>query len=88
MFKQMEENMLRRTKFMERVTRARGDEVSDLDLALLQRLGHRHNEITRIFEQLRAQMEEAMKPPQDPEDQEGQDGRDPKDGKKKKEDGR
>lgn len=79
MLKQMEQDMLRRTKLVERLIRARGDEVSAVDLALLQRLGHRHNEITRIFEQLRAQMEEAMKPP-DQEDA----GKDTK----KKEDGR
>ena len=91
MLKQMEEDMMRRTTFMERVIRVRGDDISDVDLALLQRLGHRHNEISRIFEQLREQMEAAMQQPdgQDEEPGAGKDpGKDDTDKKKKQEDGR
>lgn len=62
MLKQMEEDMLKRTRFMEKLISARGDDVSEVDLALLERLTHRHNQITEIFLALKKQVEEALNP--------------------------
>jgi hypothetical protein len=62
MLKQMEEDMMRRTKFMEKLIEARGEDVSELDLALLERLAHRHNKVTEIFLGLKKQIEDALNP--------------------------
>ena len=75
MLKQMEEDMLKRTQFMGKLITARGDDVSEIDLALLERLAHRHNQITEIFLALKKQVEQAMNP-------EAGDGEDPKKDKK------
>ena len=64
MLKQMEEDMMSRTKFMEKLIEARGEDVSELDLALLERLAHRHNKVTEIFLALKKQIEDAMNPAQ------------------------
>lgn len=53
---------------------ARGDDViTDAEVALIERLGHRHAEITKLFQQIKASVEQAT---QDPEEgQEGGSGR-------------
>ena len=39
----------------------RGDEnISDAEVAMIQRLAHRHNEITKLFVQIKAGVEEAL----------------------------
>jgi len=47
---------------MEKLISVRGDDVSEVDLALLERLTHRHNQITEIFLALKKQVEEALNP--------------------------
>jgi hypothetical protein len=60
MLKQMEEDMMVSTQRMARLFGARGEDLSDLDLALFQRLAHRHNGITEIYLGLKKQIEAAL----------------------------
>ena len=52
----------------------RGDEsISDAEVAMIQRLAHRHNEISKLFEQIKSGIESAMN--QSGESEEGGSGR-------------
>ena len=54
----------------------RGDEsISEAEVAMIQRLAHRHNEITKLFEQIKAGVEEAMGAQGGGEEEEGGSGR-------------
>lgn len=54
----------------------RGDEsISEAEVAMIQRLAHRHNEITKLFEQIKAGVEEAMNAQGGGEEEEGGSGR-------------
>ncbi len=61
MLKKLEEDVLRRLDRLQQVVRSAGaDGVSDTDLMLVERLGHRHAAITRTFLQIKAKLEAAM----------------------------
>ena len=54
----------------------RGDEsISEAEVAMIQRLAHRHNEITKLFEHIKAGVEEAMNAQGGGEAEEGGSGR-------------
>jgi len=54
----------------------RSDEtISDAEVAMIQRLAHRHNEITKLFAQIKAGVEEAMSQMGGGEEEEGGSGR-------------
>jgi hypothetical protein len=54
----------------------RGDEtIADAEVALLERLGHRHAEITRLFQQIKAGIDETMQQMQNQETPDGGSGR-------------
>jgi hypothetical protein len=55
---------MKRTTFMEKLIETRGENVAELDLALLERLAHRHSRITEIFLELKKQIEQVLNPPQ------------------------
>lgn len=82
MLKRLEQDILRRLDRMQQLVKSAGaDGVSDTDLMLIERLGHRHAAITRTFLELKAQLEEAMQAqdqeqaPSDPDKEKGGDGR-------------
>jgi hypothetical protein len=55
---------------------ARGDAtISEAETALIERLAHRHGEITKLFQQIKAGVEETMQQMQQQEDQEPEGGR-------------
>lgn len=55
---------------------ARGDDViSEAEVALIERLAHRHSEITRLFQQIKAGVEQTMQNMQGEEGEEGGRGR-------------
>ncbi len=70
MLKQMEEDMLLRTQYLEKLFSSQTDEFSEIDMALLERHAHRHNEVTKIFLQLKSQIEQSMQPPEDEDEEE------------------
>ena len=37
-----------------------GDDISEAEAALVERLAHRHGEVTKMFQQIKAGVEEAM----------------------------
>ena len=54
MLKQLEEDLVGRTKRIEQLFAARGaDGVSEVEAALLDRLANRHNSVTQIFLQIK-----------------------------------
>lgn len=64
MLKQMEQDLMGRTQQMQRLVESRGaDGITELETALMERLANRHNSVTRIFLQLKAQLEQAMQQP-------------------------
>lgn len=61
MLRQMEEDMRTRTQQMQHLLDAAGaDGVTEFDLALSERLAHQHAELTKIFQQIRAAIEQSM----------------------------
>ena len=74
MLKQMEEEMLQRTSALERLMEAAGaDGITEVEGAMAERLSHQHAALTAIFQQLRAQLEQALGPQEEGQDQ--QEGR-------------
>lgn len=74
MLKQMEEDLLGRTKQMQAVLETRGgDGITDLETTLVERLANRHHAVTRIFMELKAQLETAMQEPEAEEAEENTD---------------
>lgn len=54
----------------------RGDEsISEAEVSMIQRLAHRHNEITKLFEQIKSGVEEALNAQGGGEEEEGGGGR-------------
>ncbi|MFT4512455.1 MAG: hypothetical protein ACI89X_000504 [Planctomycetota bacterium] len=54
----------------------RGDEsISEAEISMIQRLAHRHNEITKLFEQIKVGVEEALNAQGGGEEEEGGSGR-------------
>lgn len=65
MLKQMEQEMLERTQRLEQLLTAAGaDAITETETALIERLGHRHSQITQIFLKMKAMIEEALAGPQ------------------------
>lgn len=84
MLKQLELDTRRGGEELKLLTDLRGDAgISDAEVALIERLSHRHGEVTTLFQQIKAQMEQAL---QQQEQQDGGDGNDDKnhDGKRGK----
>lgn len=74
MLKQMEEEMMQRTTELDRLIVVAGaDGITDVEAAMAERLAHQHNALTAIFQQLKAQLEQALG--QQAEGQEQQEGR-------------
>lgn len=66
MLRQMEQDMMERTEHMTTLVGSRGaDGITDLETALMERMANRHHAVTRIFLQLKAQLEQAMQQPDD-----------------------
>ena len=73
MLKQLGTDTREATDNLKTLVEVRGDEtISESEVALIQRLAHRHNEITKLFEQIKAGVEEALGAMQGGE--EGQEG--------------
>jgi hypothetical protein len=71
MLKQLEEDTRKSSNDLQTLLSLRGDAgVSEAEAAMIERLGNRHGEITSLFAQIKARMEEALKAMQ----QDGQDG--------------
>lgn len=61
MLKQLEVDTARATQNLRTLVDARSDDsVSEAEVALIERLGHRHAEVTRLFQQIKAAVEQAM----------------------------
>ncbi len=61
MLRQLELDTRRAAEDLGRLLALRGDEaISEAEGALLERLGHRHGDVTRLFLQIKAQMEEML----------------------------
>ena len=74
MLKQMEQDMLKRTEHMSAMLDARGgDGITELETTLMERMANRHNAVTNIFLQLKAQLDQALQPQQDENDPEAKD---------------
>lgn len=57
--------MLERTQRLEQLLTAAGaDAITETETALIERLGHRHSQITQIFLKMKAMIEEALAGPQ------------------------
>ena len=57
---------------MQKLSESRGaDGITDLEIALMERMANRHHAVTGIFLQLKAQLEQAMQQPgeEDPEEE-------------------
>lgn len=75
MLKQLGVDTRRATDDLRTLVEVRGDEtVSEAEVAMIQRLAHRHGEITKLFQQIKAGVEEALQQMQG-NDQEGGTGR-------------
>ncbi|MCA8943383.1 MAG: hypothetical protein KDB80_12540 [Planctomycetes bacterium] len=68
MLRQMEEDMQARTRELDRLLATGGDEVSDFDIAMSERIAHQHGAITELFQQIKARIEKSLEPPQDETD--------------------
>ncbi len=76
MLKRLGTDTRRATDDLRTLVELRGDEtISDAEVALVERLAHRHAEITRLFEQIRAGVMQAMQQGQQGNEEEGQGGR-------------
>ena len=61
MLKQLGTDTRDATDNLKTLVEVRGDEnISEAEVALIQRLAHRHNEITKLFQQIKAGVEEAL----------------------------
>ena len=61
MLKQLGTDTREATDNLKTLVEVRGDEtISESEVALIQRLAHRHNEITKLFQQIKAGVEEAL----------------------------
>jgi plectin len=62
MLKRLQQDTGRATRDLHTLVESRGDElVSEAEVELVERLAHRHTEITRLFQQIKAGVEETMK---------------------------
>jgi hypothetical protein len=76
MLKRLGTDARRTADNLQRLIEARGDEtVTDAEVALIERLGHRHAEVTRLFQQIRSGIEEMLQAMQNQEGEEGGRGR-------------
>lgn len=76
MLKRLGTDARRTADNLQRLIEARGDEtVTDAEVALIERLGHRHAEVTRLFQQIRSGIEEMLQAMQDQAGEEGGRGR-------------
>ncbi len=76
LLKQLGVDTRRATDNLRTLVEARGDEViSDAEVAMIERLAHRHNEITKLFQQIKAGVEETLQGMQGNEGEEGGRGR-------------
>src|SRR6185436_19070239 len=73
MLKQMEVDMMEQTRQLQSIVAGRGDAISGLETTLIERLASRHNDVTRIFMTLKAQLDQAMQP--NPAEEETQPGK-------------
>ena len=62
MLRRMEEDMRARTNELDRVLAASGDEVTDFDIAMTERLAHQHGAVTNLFKQIKTAIEQSMQP--------------------------
>jgi hypothetical protein len=62
MLRQMEVDLMEQTRQMQALVAGRGDAISGLETTLIERLASRHNDVTRIFLTLKAQLEQALQP--------------------------
>jgi len=61
MLKQLGVDTREATDNLKTLIEVRGDEtISEAEVAMIQRLAHRHNEITKLFQQIKAGVEEAL----------------------------
>ena len=61
MLKQLGTDTRQATDNLKTLVEVRGeDTISESEVALIQRLAHRHNEITKLFQQIKAGVEEAL----------------------------
>ncbi len=64
------------TENLKTLVGVRSDEsISEAEVAMIQRLAHRHNEITKLFEKIKAGVEEALNAQGSAEEEEGGSGR-------------
>jgi hypothetical protein len=76
MLKQLGVDTRKATDDLRTLVEARGDmNISDAETALIERLAHRHGEITKLFQQIKAGVEETMQQMQQQEGQEPEGGR-------------
>ncbi len=76
MLKQLGNDTRRATDDLRTLIEVRADElISESEVALIERLAHRHAEITKLFLQIKAGVEQAMQQGQSGGDEEGQGGR-------------
>ncbi|MEC7725944.1 MAG: hypothetical protein VYD05_10555, partial [Planctomycetota bacterium] len=76
MLKQLGTDTREATDNLKTLVEVRGDEtISESEVALIQRLAHRHSEITKLFEQIKAGVEEALGAMQGGEEAQGGSGR-------------
>jgi hypothetical protein len=81
MLKQLESDTRRSTEDLQALVELRqGDDVSPAELALVERLLHRHGEVTKLFQQIKQGVEETM---QGMQQQEGEEQQPPQEGKNK-----
>ena len=60
---------------LDRLVQLRGDEgISEAESALIERLGHRHGEVSNLFRQLKTQMEQALEQMQGGGEEQGNGG--------------
>ncbi|MCK5941124.1 MAG: hypothetical protein KAI24_04065 [Planctomycetes bacterium] len=76
MLKQLGQDTREATENLKTLVEVRGDEtISEAEVAMIQRLAHRHNEITKLFVQIKAGVEEALNAMQGGEEEQQGSGR-------------
>lgn len=72
MLKSLGQDTRNATENLQTLVEVRGDEtISEAEVAMIQRLHHRHSQITRLFEQIKAGVEQALQAGQEQQDGDG-----------------
>ena len=78
MLKQLEEDTRNATDRLRRLLELRGgDDITQAEVSLIERLAHRHAEVSTLFQQIKQGVEEAMQQGEgeDPDEEGGESGR-------------